>query len=633
MEVKKAAWYLNRLGAMSFREMIWRTSQYTLQLSEKRRYGKERYSAASTKIYEPFVKEKITQCNVHRLPFVTSGRAPAGNLSDSFLLFEQFPVKINNIDWHATFFNANSWPLQIASEMNWKQNNRFGDARVNWELNRHHVLQMLAMEYYNTRNPQYKKCFQDIFYSWLAKNPFFIGISYTSVMEMAIRSLSWLVAAWFLEQAGDCEKVCNDLEKAILNHMTYVYKHNSKFSSANNHLIIEMMVLGITGVTFEISQWIELSIGTLTAEISKQNHADGVNKEQSIHYQTFVMEAYALFVLTLRKNGLSCPEEIITMLEKMCEFVADLSDLRGNIADIGDNDEGKLLTLTNDPFNHYSYVLQLLSILLEKNYTSFKAVHPNLYWLFPREEIQKQRPEYSQVGSKCYRLGGHTILKHRRKDKERLLTFDHAELGYGSIAAHGHADALSITLSVDGEKIILDPGTYIYHIELPWRDYFRKTCNHNTICMNNKDQSEMKGPFLWGRRANATLLHFTSSNKKDTVKACHDGYKPVIHSREISYQKPDLFIIQDSFRGSKSENFEMTFCLSPHLKVKQTAKDVVEIISMQNKIFLKCSQPLCIEECWVSRTYATREKSIAIKCRGNTCKKTIKTYLSIHPGL
>ncbi len=78
-------------------------------------------------------------------------------------------------------------------------------------------------------------------------------------------------------------------------------------------------------------------------------------------------------------------------------------------------------------------------------------------------------------------------------------TFDHAELGFNTIAAHGHADALHITLMIDGEKIFIDPGTYCYHSDITWRNYFRKTKNHNTVTINQENQSENeKGLFCGG---------------------------------------------------------------------------------------------------------------------------------------
>src|SRR5262249_9207637 len=80
---------------------------------------------------------------------------------------------------------------------------------------------------------------------------------------------------------------------------------------------------------------------------------------------------------------------------------------------------------------------------------------------------------------------------------------DAGPLGYLSIAAHGHADALAFTLSVGGREILVDPGTYAYHRNRRWRDYFRGTSAHNTLRVDGREQSEPGGDFLWLSHARA----------------------------------------------------------------------------------------------------------------------------------
>ena len=62
---------------------------------------------------------------------------------------------------------------------------------------------------------------------------------------------------------------------------------------------------------------------------------------------------------------------------------------------------------------------------------------------------------------KLYKKGGYLTIG---TDKVNIL-MDAAELGFGAIAAHGHADALSIIYYNLGNPIIIDSGTYIYNIE------------------------------------------------------------------------------------------------------------------------------------------------------------------------
>ena len=90
--------------------------------------------------------------------------------------------------------------------------------------------------------------------------------------------------------------------------------------------------------------------------------------------------------------------------------------------------------------------------------------------------------------------------------RSMALLFDAGQLGYGSMAAHGHADALHIALSLEGKPFLVDSGTYDYFTYPELRNHFRSTAAHNTVRLNGVDQSEMAGPFMWKRAAEAKFL-------------------------------------------------------------------------------------------------------------------------------
>ena len=94
-------------------------------------------------------------------------------------------------------------------------------------------------------------------------------------------------------------------------------------------------------------------------------------------------------------------------------------------------------------------------------------------------------------------------------------------LGYLSIAAHGHADALSFTLSVGGNEILIDPGTFAYHTQKRWREYFRGTSAHNTLRVDGADQSVPGGNFLWTQHSQTRVLSFRY--KLGQGASCHAG--------------------------------------------------------------------------------------------------------------
>jgi len=118
---------------------------------------------------------------------------------------------------------------------------------------------------------------------------------------------------------------------------------------------------------------------------------------------------------------------------------------------------------------------------------------------------------------------------------------DAGPLGYLSIAAHGHADALALTLSAGGHEILIDPGTYAYHTQKKWRDYFRGTSAHNTVRVDGVDQSVIGGNFMWLKHAKARCEQWQSDATRDFFAGSHDGYErladPVTHRRSIEFDK------------------------------------------------------------------------------------------------
>lgn len=616
MKLEKINWYYNRLKSMNIPEIIWRIEQKCLEKKEKNIFFDNDIQVIS----EIFNKDLIQLLNDfdYEKYFINFNNKNF-EISNDLWLFEKYQYNKLKDKWHYGFDTNNYWDRKFSYNLSYKQNDSIGDARTNWELNRHFQFVNLAKNYFITKEKEYIDEFKYLFYDWNESNPFLKGISWTSVMEVAIRAYSWIISLVFLYGSSiEDEKLMNDLKVGIINMVDYTNKHHSRYSSANNHLIVEMVVLGITGVLFNHKEWYIKAIEVLNKELFIQNYSDGVNKEHALHYQTFVMEAVSLFILVLRRNSIKYPKSWNQLLIKMSEFISDNMDENYNVSHLGDSDEGKILDLSGKYTNHYKYVLELTSLLLDKQYVNLNDVHENINWLFEANEINSNKIIYNNKLSKCYKEGGYTIMKSMPSYKNKILiVIDHAELGFGSIAAHGHADSLSFTMNVNGNRVFIDPGTYIYHINLELRDYFRKTINHNTVCINNKDQSEMLGAFLWGKRANTILNKYEQNQFKEILEATHDGYKPIMHTRRFEYNRKNIIEIRDEIIG-KNFDWISTLVLDP--KVIILNKD-------RNKIKLKIDKHIVnvevnkgfnieIEEIWISEIYSNKIKSKSIKIRG-----------------
>jgi hypothetical protein len=145
----------------------------------------------------------------------------------------------------------------------------------------------------------------------------------------------------------------------------------------------------------------------------------------------------------------------------------------------------------------------------------------------------------------------------------------------GHLAAHAHADTLSVYLHYAGRPILVDAGTYLYHGAAAWRRDLRSTRVHNTLTVSGGDSSVMAGPFNWQRssRARGRLLSLGSSCSGWQVEAEHDGYvrdHGVVHRRCLAGDGVDRFRLTDRLDGGPHLPVTWSLLVAPHLDVTET---------------------------------------------------------------
>ncbi|WP_418756949.1 alginate lyase family protein [Eubacterium ventriosum] len=597
--MKQLKWLIYRLKAMGVLELAWRMQQKTLQKIE-------------------YIKYYIFHLPVTEIPLTLSLKNksfdmnrininwdnPNYDLFKSINIFDEYDYKQYKIKWNAGFQTENVWPeMDFSYNISIGQRQDIGDIRTNWELNRHFQFVGLAKNYYITGNQTYLIELRELFYDWNKKNLFLHGVQWTSAMEIAIRTISWIYMYCFLEKGFQKQEMHRDqrfLEQALhgIKVMAkYIVQHRSRFTSANNHLIVEMLGVGVAGILLNYQRWIDLSVNILTDELPKQNSPDGVNKEMSLHYQCFVMEAYGILWLLLNKNDIPVPDTWKNYLTHMSEFLADCCGDYSEVIIFGDNDEGKIIDFYGKIDDYYRYVLQLMGILLDCKYTDINLIE-NIYWLVGKEDIDKyccKKIYYSEL-VQSYKKGGYTIL--RSWDHKVLIGIDHGELGFGNLAAHGHADALSIQVFFEGVPILVDSGTYNYHVPATSRNEYRRTVAHNTVYAKYKEQADILGPFLWGKRYTVELKNIDTSDKNISIQASVD-YKGMHHLRQISFDFYRNITVKDSI-SNISPNFVQQLWHFANLKNIEIKGGIIN----SNRLLLSTdSKLLSFKEYHYSPTY------------------------------
>ncbi|MEE9304419.1 MAG: alginate lyase family protein, partial [Thiotrichaceae bacterium] len=432
---------------------------------------------------------------------------------------------------------------------------------------------------------QYRQTIVEQIEGWIEQNPFSIGIHWCSSLESSLRLISWaIVHSLIVLKDGEpglfgIVKDSERLGKSIYEQAYFARHYLSRYSSANNHLIGELTGLWVACQVFDLGEkgreWAEFAQQELEQESKYQVHADGVGKEQAFYYHLWVLEYLFFAWLVSTRSGQSFSEEFVERILAMAKFLEDVSPNGGEPPQVGDADDGFVARfVTNWPDKPYRELLNAVKCCFDE---AEMATNEKAFWYRAMQGESSGTDAVYALNRNYpvhYPHGGYAIMGGAGCH----LVFDAGPLGYLGIAAHGHADALSFCLAVDSEWWIVDPGTYAYHSASEWRSYFRGTSAHNTIRVNQQDQSQIGGSFMWLAKANAWIDDFKEDNTSQFVRAHHDGYKTldITHSREIRYSATDnQFEILDQLTGDqqKTQLAEIYFHFAPDVDIKPGADE------------------------------------------------------------
>ena len=478
-------------------------------------------------------------------------------------------------------------PLRFGMLLDYRNPRVVGDVRYLWEVNRHGHLVTLAQAYALTGEPRYAATIREHLDSWFEACPYRMGANWSSALEPAVRLINWS-AVWHLlggargaplaASDGFCERWLG----AVHGHARFVRSHLSQHSSANNHLIGEAAGLYVAARTWpcwpQSPRWAAEAAAILERETLLQNAPDGVNREQAVAYQQFELDLLLCALLAAEADGARFSSELRARFERMLEYFAAIMDAGGNVPMFGDSDDGFVARLSQEAsFSSFRSLLATGAVLFERDDFRAKAgaLDDKTRWLLgERASAAFGKAAARAVPARTtFPDGGYYVLGCGFDTNEEIkIVADAGPLGLGTLAAHGHADALSFTLSVGGHEVLIDPGTYTYRSDTAWRAHFRSTAAHNTVRIDGQDQSEPGGNFMWLRKARARCTAWRSSAERDELEAWHDGYTrladPVIHRRRIVLDKSARrIVIDDELEMAGTHDVELFFHCAERCRV------------------------------------------------------------------
>ncbi|NVL90066.1 MAG: alginate lyase family protein [Desulfobacterales bacterium] len=560
------------------------------------------------------------------------------------------------IDWHVDFKSGYRWP-----ENTWYRDIRYGhklgaDVKVPWELARFQHLAAIALAYQLASNgidgfkksEKYASEFRSQVLDFIATNPPRFGVNWACTMDVGIRVANWLVAYDLFQAAGasfdaDFEQI---FLRSVYDHGLHII-NNLEYSDdlTSNHYLADIAGLLFVATYLprsdETDRWLKFAVQELIKEMEKQVYPDGTDFEASTCYHRLVLELFFYSTLLMVKkhddfDGGNYKEicecvfgmDYTNRLYKMFDAVCYLLKPTGKMPQIGDNDSGQFLKLYSRDVLDMRYLLALGAIFFEEAKWKIKEFFEmdedivEVGILYGEEGLNRWRlfstNSLNAMGSKSFQGSGWYVMR----DGLNYCIISCGPNGQNHIGGHCHNDNLSFELNIDGEDIIIDPGTYLYTPDPKSRNLFRSTAYHNTVVIDRKEQNRFEdwNPFLVKNDAKAKCLKWESDEKQDVFVGEHYGYErlkePVIHRREILFDKKTrTFRIKDQFNVKGKHLFEWYFHFAPYVEVQLT-KDKTMLAKSRSgfKVILSCKASVDgftvdVFDGWISPAYGRKEKA------------------------
>ena len=404
--------------------------------------------------------------------------------------------------WHCDYLAGQDIPAEApAFRLNHRSLPNGCDVKLVWELSRWYALVRLAQAAHVLGDERAaRKCLAWL-EDWARHNPPYRGWNWTSALEGGMRLIQFTWIDGLLRAAAarrgwsDLPDVLDRLGQTVLPaHVSFTWRHQSFGSSANNHLLGELV-----GVLLAVARWPQLarlsaSLDKLQSlwerEVLAQFAEDGGNREQALNYQLFSLEFALQARAALGASGRTISPEVEQRLTLAAGYFREVQARRDHW-DYGDSDSAYVVPVFADDrdaaVEWHGWV---------EGASSGAAVH---YWMGEplrfEPPIRHGQPQgTADAHGWCFfPQSGHAVCE----SGEFWLRWDLSPLGYLATAAHGHLDALHLSIWRRGVALVIDPGTGCYYYDKTLRNWLASRSAHNGPCPEGDEWPKRMGPFLW----------------------------------------------------------------------------------------------------------------------------------------
>lgn len=471
----------------------------------------------------------------------------------------------------------------------------------------------LAAAFNETGDFKFLDTWQDLVRTWIEQVP--VDIDPSDVIGRRIQNwiYAWSQFATAPAFPGFAEDFADQLVESIAAQVEYL---RLNLATERNHRTLELYALFIAALALpgldDRGELLAFSIKELNRNLLADIRDDGVHREHSTHYHMVALRSFVAARINAQLFGLEFPDDFDKRLERACEFALHLHRPDGLIPALSDSDSA-----------NYLDVLVLAANIFSRSDFLYVATNGK----------QGTPPSEKYVS---FSLGGYFIQRSGWGETqtaftdERFLIFDCGQLGDGG---HGHYDALSIEIAAGGRPLIVDPGRFTYHEDkFNWRQWFKGTAAHNTVCVDGLDQTPYRCGKPKGLIAEAQLIERLSAPHFDLLhgKVTSPSYD-VVHIRFIFFIAGEYWVIVDKLSDELPHDYNLRFHLAPeamnHTAVQRRDSNNAVIAPGVALIFPSPNEPQ-LQPGWFAPQYGQRISAPVVSVRTKAAETVFFTLVT-----
>jgi len=462
--------------------------------------------------------------------------------------------------WHSNPLSGERTPAGI----HWSEIGDFdnGDIKVIWEPSRFGFAYALVRAHWRTGDERYSEMFWRCVEDWREHNPPQRGVNWKCGQEISFRVMAWCFGLYgFLDvEATTPERIASLAQMIAVSGARIEANLDYALSQRNNHGISEGAGLWTIGALFpefqKAEQWKETGRRVLEDLGRELIYDDGAFSQHSVNYHRLMLHDY---VWALRLGDvLNQPfsSDLKGRVGKAGELLYQIQDdASGGVPYYGQNDGALVLPLSNCDYRDFRPAIQAAHYLCKgtRRYASGQW-DEDLLWLFGSDAINSAVRSEEPADLEA-RIGGYYTLR--------------GDNGFAFVRCAGfrhrpsQADMLHVDLWWRAQNVAVDAGTYSYNAPEPWNNPLAHTAFHNTVTVDDLDQMDRAGKFLWlpWLRGRVRCVERSVEGHLAYFEGEHDGYRrlksPVTHRRAILRLPEGSWLVLDRLTSEGDHGYRL----------------------------------------------------------------------------